>query len=188
VARQGKKVKAAVAGRRSRRSRPSARFAHPRSAWRARNERKETLRQQAAWREDECTARGKTGAGAPTAAMLAREDAEGLTIGGARSACALGTNCIHGRSPSTEGYGPTSDAISRGRRRGEKRIDLRDARGREPELCRSRRRPAGLRAMSSCITGHAKTAYESGCPPAVAAIQRRRYFTTSLAEIATGGR
>ena len=71
------------------------------------------------------TARGKTCAGAPTAAMQAREDTAGLTIGGARSACALGTNCIHGRSPSSEGYGPTSDAISRGRRRGEKRIDLR---------------------------------------------------------------
>jgi hypothetical protein len=35
-------VEAAVADRRSRRSRPPARFAHPRSTWRAQNEREET--------------------------------------------------------------------------------------------------------------------------------------------------
>ena len=42
--------------------------------------------------EDERTARGKTCAGASTAVMQAREDTAGLTIGVARSECALGTN------------------------------------------------------------------------------------------------
>ena len=71
--------------------------------------------------EDERTAR-KDLRRRTNGAMQARADTARLTIGGAPSACALGTNCIHGRSSSTEGYGPTNDAISRGRRRAEKRI------------------------------------------------------------------
>ncbi len=58
VARPGRSRPAAVAGRRSRRSRSSARFAYPRFAWRALNEREETWRQQAAG----CKSTNATGA------------------------------------------------------------------------------------------------------------------------------
>ena len=74
-------------------------------------------------------------------------------------------------------------SISRVRRRGETRTYLRRARGESPNC-------AGGRTVTRDVGLHNSVRQDrvrECLPPPEAAIERRRYFTTSLAETATGG-
>lgn len=131
--------------------------------------------------EDERTERGKTCTGASTAARQAREDTASLTLEVARNECGRGATArIHGRSQSSE------DALMHDPSRvcgdvGIRRTYLRRARGREPE-------PAGGRTVTRDVGLHNSVRQDrvrECLPPPEAAIERRRYFTTSLAETAT---
>ena len=133
--------------------------------------------------EDERTERGKTCAGASTAARQAREDTASLTLGVARNECGRGTTArIHGRSQSSE------DALTHDPSRVCGDV------GRHGHTCGAREAEspncAGGRTVTRDVGLHNSVRQDrvrECLPPPEAAIERRRYFTTSLAETATGG-